>query len=159
MSEEFESSGPVPYTIPEGQKVTVEDMDKLVLELREARADRDAKDEIKKAASKIVSQLEGKVVAYLKELGRENYKTPDGTVYVQKVWSVGVPKADQDKLALLDWMKEQGIYNKYVTVNSRSLNSLYKTLVEEAEAKGELLQVPGLGAPSLRESLGLRKGK
>lgn len=141
------------------QTVTVEDMDKLVLELKEARADADAKDEIVKAANKKVRELEGRCVAYLKELKRDNYNTPDGTIYIQKKWTVQTPKTDDDKKSFFAWLEEKGIFWAYATVNSQSLNSLYKQEVEAATERGEMLSVPGIGAPTLYEGLGFRKGK
>jgi len=141
------------------QTVTVEDMDKLVAELREARAEADEKDAIATEANKKVKALEGRCVAFLKELKRDNYNTPDGTIYIQKKWTVQTPKTDEDKKSFFGWLEEQGIYWAYATVNSQSLNSLYKTKVEEATERGEMLSIPGIGAPSLYEGLGFRKGK
>ncbi len=134
-------------------QVTVAELNALVEEYVLAEKDADEKDAISTEANKKVQFLKGKMAAYLDELKQKNYKSPYGSFsYVEK-WSVATPKENADKLAFFEWCKERGIYEKYVTVNSQSLNSLYSEEVEAAKAKGEFLVIPGIGAPSLQKTI------
>ncbi len=145
------------FKMPEGATVTVVELNGLVEELAKQRAvcaeiDGKLKEENKK---KMI--LESKCVAYLKELKMDSHRTPIGTMYVIEKWTVKTPQSDEEKKAFFDWCTELGIYYKYASVNSQSLNSLYKEQAEEAKARGEFLNMPGIGSPSLHESLGFRK--
>jgi hypothetical protein len=144
----------------EVKKVTVEDLDALVLRLKCARENVDEKKAALTEANKAVQELEAQAVEYLKELGRDKYITPEGTIYIHTQWTVKVPQSDEDKSKLFAWLREQNLFERYATVNSQSLNSLYRTLHEEAVEKGDMaFAIPGIGAPSLYEDLRLRKGK
>lgn len=144
-----------------GTQVTVADFDKLVEEMRLAYIEQEEKKAILTEINKKVNALEAKCVAYLKELKRDNFQTPWGTPYVIQNWKVKLPENDVEKRKLFDWLESQGeqMKMKYLTVNSQSLNSLYKTMREEAIEKGEMFSLPGIAPPSLYESLGFRKGK
>lgn len=142
--------------------VTVADFDKLVEEMKLAYAEQDEKKAVLTEINKKVQGLEAKCVSYLKELKRDNFQTPWGTPYIIQNWKVKLPENDMEKGKLFAWLEETGgeqMKMKYLTVNSNSLNSLYKTMREEAVAKGEMFSIPGVAPPSLYESLGWRKAK
>jgi hypothetical protein len=154
----------IPGIAPEQPKgvVTVADFDKLVQEMKEAYADQELKKAAATEANKKVMALEAKCVAYLEDLGRGNYTTPWGTPYVIENWKVNNPDSNEDKQAFFTHLKEKGgeaLVLKYMTVNNNSLNSFYKQEMKEAQKLGEILTIPGLGAPKLHKSLGFRKGK
>jgi len=147
---------------PAQGSVTVADLDKLVEDMKAAYADQEVKKAAATEANKNVMRLESKMVAYLKELNRENYSTPWGTPYIIENWKVNNPETNEDKKAFFDFLREKGgeaLVLKYMTVNNNSLNSFYKSEKKEAEKKQELLNIPGIGAPKLHESLGFRKAK
>jgi hypothetical protein len=146
----------------QAKPVTVADFDALVEQMKVAYAEQEEKKAAATEANKKVSALEAKCVAYLDELKRDNFSTPFGTPYVIQNWKVKNPDGNEEKQAFFKYLEQKGgqeLVLKYMTVNNNSLNSLYKTELKEAEARGELLSIPGLGAPSLYKSLGWRKAK
>jgi hypothetical protein len=143
----------------EPTKVTVEEMDILASQIAEQRSRVAEVEEVLSQQKALLEDLKARGVGYLKELGRENFQAPDGTLYIADVWSITLPKTDQDKSAMLDWMKERGIYEKYVTVNASALKSLYMAEWEAAQAKGLGMefQIPGVQEPKLYQDLRFRK--
>lgn len=72
--------------------------------------------------------------------------------------SVTVPKELEDKRKLFDFLKERGIFEQTVSVNSQSLQSLYKACAKEALERGELeFRLPGCGEPKPYVKLKVRK--
>ena len=147
---------------PAKPSVTVADFDQLVKEMGEAYEKQAEAKAASAAATAVVNRLEAKCVSYMKELGRSNFQTPFGTPYIINNWKVKNPEDNAAKQAFFGYLREKGgeeLVLKYMTVNNNSLNSLYKQELKDAEAKGELLSIPGIGAASLHESLGWRKAK
>ncbi len=140
--------------------VTVAQLDELVAKIFEKRKEIEAAELVTSKLNIELAKMKQDCVVYLKELGRENYKSPYGSISVQQKWRVNMPQTDAEKQALFEWMREKGIYDKYATVNSASLNSLWNAEREAAAKRGELMEfeIPGLGAGKLFEDLGMRKG-
>lgn len=79
------------------------------------------------------------------------------TFYIQSSMSVATPKSYEDKQALFNFLKELGIYDDYISVNSKTLNSLYNKLSEEALEKGIIeFSMPGIETPKEIKTLRLR---
>lgn len=73
--------------------------------------------------------------------------------------SVTTPKTLEDKEKLFNWLKEKAIFMEIVSVNSQTLNSLYKNLSEDAAKEGILdFQIPGVANPTTYTTLKLKKG-
>lgn len=142
--------------------MTVEEFDSLVGQIFQVRAEIT---ELNAQASEKEKELFGlkvRAVAALKEFGRKNYQTPKGTITIRNTLQVSLPKTEQDKQLMFEWMKEKGIYEKFATVNYNSLKSLVKAHMEEIEATGGdpiLDFIPGVPAPTLFQDLTFTKGK
>lgn len=150
MEDQSAQSAPTP-------PVTVQDLDNLVAELRAAREEKDRISALLTEQNKVVVNLEAKAAAFLKELGRDNFASPHGTVYMRRTWSWTLPKADEDKLAFRAWLRERGIEDQYLTVHSASFNSLCNAEREAAEKNGEFASIPGVQDPKMFESVNFRR--
>ena len=141
--------------------VTVAELDELIKKIAEKEAEIEAQKEVLTAKNKELATLEGKCVQYLTELDRKNYDSPFGKVSIAQKWRVNLPEDDRAKRELFDHLRERGIFDKYATVNSNSLNSLYRQDWEAAKERGEGLEfsMPGIGAPKLFEALTFKASK
>lgn len=137
----------------------VSEFETLIKKIMEKRAEIEKQSEVLKSLNKDLTELKGTAVAYLNQEGKSSYKGEAGTVSIRQKWNVTVPKTAPDKKALFDWLKEENLFEQYATVNSISLNSLYKSKLEDAEARGEGMgfSIPGVQAPTLFEDLAIRK--
>lgn len=136
------------------QDIPVAEFDKLTEEM--ANQDKIVKDlemEAKKA-KELLTKMKLKLHDYLTVFGKSKYANDHGTFYTQTKFSVSTPKTPEEKEALFAFLKEKGIYAQYATVNSRSLQTLYKSFLE---SEGEDFKMPGVGEPKSFTELRFRK--
>lgn len=136
-------------------EVTVAELDGLISQLAAKEKECDAQSEVTKLLNKEYMAIEGRIVNYMKELKREQYDSPFGKFKIKEKWRVNLPESDQEKRELFDHLRERGIFDKYATVNSNSLNALYMADWREAESRGEgmTFTMPGVPAPKVYEQL------
>lgn len=109
------------------------------------------KDRQKAATEKILAMLE------LMEL--DNFRAHGLLFYKENRSSVTTPKTPEEKQKLFDFLHEKGIFLEFASVNSQTLNSLYKSLAEEAAEKGNYdFEIPGVGKPTSFTTLKVKKG-
>ena len=135
-------------------EVTVKDLDGLCKELLELEAKKKAAAEATTEINKEIARIEGRCVNYLKDLDREDYDSPYGKIAIKQKWRVNLPVDDMAKRELFSHLRERGIFDKYATVNSNSLNALYMSDWEEAKKRGEgmTFTMPGIEAAKLYEA-------
>lgn len=147
--------------IPKAKQLTVSEFDEVL----KAIADQQLKIDVKEAEltelNKELSRLEGKATNYLNELGRKEYDSPHGKGVIEQKWRVNLPAGDIEKKDFFEYLREKGIFDKYATVNSNSLNSLYMSEWANAKKEGEgmTFNMPGIGAPKLFEKFKLKVKK
>ena len=72
--------------------------------------------------------------------------------------SVVTPKTPEEKKELFKFLQDRGIFYEMASVNSQTLNSLYKNLAEEEKAKGNFdFKMPGVPEPTISIKLKLRR--
>jgi len=142
-------------------EVTVKELDTIVEKLAALEVTKEAAAARVTELNKEIAQLEGKIVQYLNDLGRKDYDSPHGKLKIAAKWRVNLPETDLDKKQLFDHLRERGIFDKFATVNSNSLNALYMRDWEEAKERGEgmTFSMPGIGAPKLFEALNFKPKK
>lgn len=143
----------------EDDKITVDEFDGLVEKLANFRKTLDEKKLETKVIADEADALERKLMAYLEENNRTSYKSPNGTVSIMHKWRVNLPATDEDKAALFEHLRERGLFERYATVNSNSLNSLFLQDWETAKERGEGMEfkMPGVGEAKLNKVLSFRK--
>lgn len=146
------------------QQVTTSDIDNVAQLYYEARKDYEAKKEQSSLAFAKYEELELKLIAMLESVNKDDYSVKGlGKFKVTHKLSVRVPDSPENKEAFFKWVEEKygrdGL-NKYRTVNSNSLNSLYNSVLEECVTKGESFEgITGIGEPTTRSSLTFRQEK
>jgi hypothetical protein len=143
------------------KSVTVKELDSMIESLFKGRKEIE-EDEEKVSEKRVkLEALKAKIVITLKEHERESYKSDFGTVTVSEKWRVKLPDNDLAKKELIEHLRERGLFEKYVTVNSNSLNSLFMADWEAAKKNGLGMEfkMPGISDPSLFETLHITKGK
>lgn len=143
--------------------VTVKDLDTLIEQLVKKIEEINVQSEVTTKLNKEYNALEYKIASYLKDLGREEYDHPAGKFVFVETFRVNMPESDLDKQAFFDHLRERGIFDKYATVNSNSLNALYKADLADAKTRGEEMTftMPGIPAPkySTKPDFKLKKPK
>lgn len=143
----------------EQQQEIPEDWQKLTKEAAELRQviDQD-KISLKNKESRL-SEIQGQILRALEVTEMDSIKAHGFTFYPETKSSVKTPKTTEAKKALFDFLEQKGIFHEFASVNSQSLNALYKTLANEALENGDLdFQMPGIEPPTEYTRLKMRKG-
>lgn len=143
-------------------QVTLKELDHLTTEMFNQRAFCEMKEAELKEHNKKLESLQAKMISVLDRFGRTNYEVPGvGKLVVSERSYVGLPKTPQDKEAFFSYLKDKGIFDELISVNSQTLNSFYKRereiAIEEGRAMG--FKIPGIGDPSTSATLRMMKGK
>lgn len=132
------------------EPVTVEQLDGILKNLSELDKKLDVKKLEMTELNKEYMKLEWQCVAFLTELKRSKYESPYGTFTVGHDWRVNMPADDKSKAELFEHLKQTpGLFERFATVNSASLNAYYKREWEIAkkEGRGMEFNIPGILAP------------
>jgi len=138
----------------------IEDLDALCMKIQEAREVVKDLGEQKKSAQSHVDRLEYELLEFLKETNRKNYSGPNGLFYINHRMSVKVPKEEEKRKEFFWYLREKGIYDNMITVNSATLNAFYKDEIDAARERGDVdFAMPGIGEPTVSEVIAFKKGK
>lgn len=142
-------------------EISIEGFESLCKTVADQREKCDVASAALKEENKKLEKLEMKVLSYLKDMNRTNYPSAYGTVGIMRRTSVTTPKTPEDKAALFEYLRAKGLYESMVGVNSQTLNSFYRQELEIAEAEGRVadFRIPGLGEPTISETVTFRKAK
>ena len=142
--------------------VTVKELEDLIQSIDEKEtkiSEIEAEQKVRKAET---AKLLLTAYNYLVELNLEKFPSKFGTLEVDDKSSVKVPKTVEDKALLWEWMREKGIFDAYATVNSRSLQSLFKAERDVAKRNGEdmvVWTIPGIEPPTTFKTAKLKTSK
>lgn len=124
---------------------TLSDLNALIDRIANLRAQEEEASRVKKEINELLEIEEARMIEMLASNQLTSYKGPGGKVVLAYRTSVRVPKEGNDKAALFEWLREKGLYDQLVSVNSQTLNSLYKSELDEAKERGETdFAIPGL---------------
>lgn len=140
--------------------VTIEQLEEKAAELRELHDRYDLlKIDMEKLNEK-EEKIQRELMGLLEAAEITSYKSKSGLVVMSTLTSVAVPKDKGSKEQFFNYLKEKGIYDEVVNVNSKWLNSYYKKENESAAERGELFfSIPGIGQPFQKSRLSFRKVK
>lgn len=134
--------------------VTIEIMNQKISELASLRSEEAEASRIKKEITEKVENLENEIIEMLTAEGLTTFSGEKGKIVVAFRTSVKTPKTPEDKEAFYTYLKNRGLYDSMISVNSQTLNSLYKAEFEEAMNRGESdFAIPGLKEVTLTPSL------
>ncbi len=133
-------------------------MNKQVLKIGELRSDEEDASRVKKEISDQLEIEEKRMMEMLQDSGMTSYKSPVGQVVLAYRTSVKTPKLPEEKAALFAWLEEQGLYDAMVSVNSKTLNSLYNAKIEEAKERGDAdFVLPGCDGVTITPQLRFKR--
>ena len=140
--------------------VTVTELQGLCKLLLSKKEDHERALEAAKKTSEAVVELEQRILKYMKEYGLPMFEGPFGRASVKNYSTVAQPATHEDRKSFFDYLKEKGIYEEMISVNSRTLNSWVNREIEAREKNGEFGWVPpGLQAPGNFQRLTIKGGK
>lgn len=127
-------------------ETTISELDSLCQKVFYHDKKKEEYESLAKEESSIIQILQRKILAHLEYSGRDKWDSKFGKVELRRKTSVKTPKTEDEKRAFFEWLRERGIFWSTVSVNSNTLNALYKS---EFEASEGLTKIPGIGDPEI----------
>ncbi len=140
--------------------ITVEEMNKMAETIRAKESEYEVAKKVSTSLGKEVDSLYDMMGKMLLELGQDSFKTPVGTMILTKRTSFKVPKDEESRDAFFGKLKEMGLFESMITVNSTTMNSFLKEEYKAAEARGEDMvtyKFAGIEPPTVSVTASLRK--
>ena len=138
------------------QTMTLEQMDSLVVQLRELKTKADEAKAVFEEMSKQYEDHRALVLNALLTNKRDKYEVEGaGMVYISRKETYRVPKSNEDKTKLFNYIKEKygpDAHMSMVGIHSGTLNTL-----ANKESEERVMQIPGLEAPTMLEQLNFRR--
>jgi uncharacterized protein (UPF0335 family) len=139
-------------------QTTVQDLERLCLEVASQREIVAEFERGKKAANELLETLEQKVLDVFKGLDKTSYDSKVGKFIISHRQSVKLPATPEDRERFFQYLKDSGQFDSTITVHSATLNRLYKDEFEKAKDRGDDdFEIPGIGPPTVAEILSVRK--
>lgn len=138
------------------ETTTLEQMDKLIVELKELQAAAEAKQEEADVAKAAYNAHRELVLKTLVANNRKNYAVDGvGAVHISEKEVYRVPKTNEDKTALFNYIKQT--YGPDALMSMVSIHSGTLTSWANEESEKGVMQIPGLEAPTMVQTLNVRK--
>lgn len=143
------------------QPITVCDLDTLCVNLFNQRNLVDGiKEELKKASEKL-QELEAQVMAYLEQHDKKRYSVGGvGSITVAEKLSYKIPRTPENREAFFKYLKDRGVYEDLISVNSQTLNAFCRAELEAAVSRGDFdAKIPGIEEPVIFKQVQIRREK
>lgn len=139
------------------KEVTLKEFENLCQELFQLREEKEAIERTLKAKNAEIDKLQSTILLHMKDLEKTSYDSAKGKLVVTTRFTVTTPKGEA-KDEFFSYLKERGVFEDLVSVNSQTLNAWYKQEMEVARETGNFdFQIPGIGEPTAYEQVMLRK--
>jgi hypothetical protein len=102
--------------------------------------------------------LQTQMLEIMDTLNLKSFDFGEGVLEKRIRMSVKVPQGD-GREAFFSYLKERGVFDYLISVNSQTLNSWYKDEHELAISRGESFFPPGLEMPTANLTVAIRKKK
>jgi len=135
------------------EEIKVEELETICAEAQALNVEIKKDEATVKEKKAVLTKMKSKILAHLQKLGKSKYVSEAGTFYSKTEFSVKTPKTEQEKKDFFAFLQKKDIYWQYATVNSRSLQSLYKALLV---SEGDDFKMPGVAEPTTYEQLAIR---
>ena len=141
-------------------EVTVQELDGLGKLIFEQRQLAEESERVAKEHNKKLEMLYSKMLSILDRFGRTSYEVPGlGKLTSVERSFVGLPKTPEAKEEFYSYLRDKGIFDELISVNSNTLNAFYKKELEIAREEGRAFgfKIPGISEPSTSMTLRIQK--
>lgn len=87
-------------------------------------------------------ELQGEIGVILEGLEMTSYKSKAGLFMIQEQVNYRLPQDDESRSAFFNYLKEKGVYDQMIGINSQRLQSFVKAEVELAEREEDFDFLP-----------------
>lgn len=133
-------------------------LEQLANELLTAKGEKEELARLEKEAGSKLEAAKKRMVACLSALGVDSAEVAGYSFSLRPKLSVRVPCSEEEREAFFNYLRENGLFEQMISVNSRTLNSWYSAEMDAALENGDIdFKVPGLNNVSEYIELGINK--
>lgn len=118
-------------------------------------------EELKRQRSEIEAKysiIENEIKEMLEADGENSFKCEEGTIYLSFIEQVKMPSDPTQKEQFYNYLRERGLYDDMISVNSQKLNGFYRKEAEAAKEAGEIIfNMPGIEGVHTVTRIGFRQ--
>lgn len=141
--------------------VTVDQLEQAAKNIAELRAEIEEDKRALSAKTEALDALELETFDLLKRAKLDSFKSSVGTIGRSYRSWVTMPKTEEEKKALFDYLQKNNKFWEYATVNSNSMNSLFQEEWDKVKNHNPEdavnFRIPGLSEPKMKENLRFTK--
>lgn len=153
MNDDINAAWGAPEEAPLSQ-VGLAEMERLAEETRHLKTQIKASEGAIEAMKERIQEIAKRVQAALETHGLQDYQSKHGKFRRVTKFSVKVPKLPEERDAFFQYLREKGIFEELITVNSRTLNAFYNAEKAAAiESGADQFSMPGIGATTPYETV------
>lgn len=141
--------------------ITIQEVESLVKQLADQR---ELVENLKRPYSEAnakLEEMEMQMIGVLKEMGKSSYKSEYGTVSSRLEYRYNLPQTPEARAEYFKFLRDKGVFEQLITVNSNTHNSFCKAEMESAIERDPesalTFRIPGVDEPKQREILSFRK--
>lgn len=140
------------------EQITVDDIRRRTILLYElSQKKEEAKEQLRQVSSSY-DKLEAELLGMMEANELDRFDIPECMVLRGSRTSWKTPKTPGERESFFSYLKQQGVYENMITVNSQTLNAWAKEEEAAAVSRGDLaFEIPGLGQPTTTPTLTLRR--
>lgn len=144
------------YDSDQTDEITLAGLRQLCEQYRQKREEKKDLETKAKDIGKDIAKMEQEILEHLNENGMKNFSGDFGMIVRSTKTSFRQPDGEKNRERFFNYLKEQGIFDTMISVNSRTLTAWAKKEVEASDAEDWV--PPGLDKPEIYETISLRKG-
>lgn len=138
--------------------VTLRELESAAEKLRSLKEQKEALEAQVDTITETIGALHNQLIEWMEEFELTSYKSKFGNIICVTKMSVKTPKDPDSKAKFFEWLDSKGIKDDILTVNSKTLNSMYNAEIEAARERGdEDFSIPGIEAPTVYKQIQFRK--
>lgn len=122
-------------------EISLKKLNGLVEERVDLQFEKDEVEVKKKEINEKIGKIDDSINKILRAANLDKFSHPRGTIILEDKESVKVPQDPESRELFFDWLRDEGLYDQYITVNSQSINSLYKTYKQDLLLLQKLLVI------------------
>lgn len=139
-------------------EVSVQELEAMIQLYAQQKDDVEHAEEEVKRLKALKTNTEKRLLAFMEEFDKTSYRSTWGTLVRSGRYSWKTPKTPESREAFFGYLKERGVFDGLISVNSNTLASFAKQEMEAAVERQDIdFAIPGLDDPTYTERVALRK--
>lgn len=144
----------------ETESLTFAELEKICKQFADKKAEIEVLETQVKSLKAEQEDLQQIISTHLDSLEKSSYDSAVGKVVAKDIFTVSSPKTPEAREKFFAYLKEKGVFDDLISINSKTLNAFYKAEKKIADENQQLeFNIPGLDEPYYKRTISLTRKK